>query len=226
MNNTVPLAGLRNELGKVLNPNMREINNSIGETLRNRNLMFEEGPFQMPVKYDMLNGEPIREWNFIERMWNAFSPVNLKMDDSPGRELLWNSGYDLRLTAYTTPDDASISLKDHPQLRSYFQQELGRLNLEGQLNELAKDKRIKESVKLFNEDVRINSGVDRRLDPMESYHHNLVIKNLFESARKKAWANVLKKYPEETAPLYAEDRRLNILTEQKLLESKLLNMPK
>jgi hypothetical protein len=226
MNNTVPLASLRNELGKVFNPNMREINNSIGETLRNRNLMFEEGPFQMPVKYDMLNGEPIREWNFIERMWNAFSPVNLKMDDSPGRELLWNSGYDLRLTAYTTPDDASISLKDHPQLRSYFQQELGRLNLEGQLNELAKDKRIKESVKLFNEDVRINSGVDRRLDPMESYHHNLVIKNMFESARKKAWANVLKKYPEETAPLYAEDRRLNILTEQKLLQTKLLNMPK
>ena len=126
MNNTVPLASLRNELGKVLNPNMREINNSIGETLRNRNLMFEEGPFQMPVKYDMLNGEPIREWNFIERMWNALSPVNLKMDDSPGRQLLWNSGYDLRLTAYTTPDDASISLKDHPQLRSYFQQELGR----------------------------------------------------------------------------------------------------
>lgn len=219
MNNTMPLAGLRNELGKVISPYMREINNSLFESLRNRNLLFEEGPWGLPVKYDMLNGEKIREWNFIERMWNATSPVNLRMDDTPGRQLLWNSGYDLRLTAYTTPDGAGISLADHPHIRSWFQQELGKLNLDKTLNELAADPRIQASVKKYQDDVRY-SRIDRNIDPMEAYVHNQVIRQRFEAARKKAWAKVRELYPTETNLLYEEDRQLKVKTYRSLEETK------
>ena len=41
LNNTVPLAGLRNEIGKLINPHMREINSGIFNSLRNRNLSSE-----------------------------------------------------------------------------------------------------------------------------------------------------------------------------------------
>ena len=210
---------MRNELGKIISPYMREINNSFTESLRNRNLLFEEGPWGLPVKYDMLNGEKIREWNFIERMWNALSPVNLRMDDTPGRQLLWNSGYDLRLTAYSTPDSAGISLADHPRIRSWFQEELGKLKLDNTLNELAADPRIQESVRQYQADVR-NFTIDRNLDPMESYVHNRVIKQRFEAARKKAWANVRRLYPTETNLLYEEEKRLKVKTYQTLEESK------
>jgi len=219
MNNTMPLAGLRNELGKVISPYMREINNSLSESLRNRNLLFEEGPWGLPVKYDMLNGEKIREWNFIERMWNATSPVNLKMEDTPGRQLLWNSGYDLRLTAYSTPDGASISLADHPHIRSWFQEELGKLNLDKTLNELAADPNIQASVQKYQDDVRY-FRIDRNIDPMEAYVHNRVIKQRFESARKKAWAKVRELYPTETNLLYEEARQLKVKTYRSLEETK------
>ena len=39
LNNTVPLAGLRNEIGKLINPHMREINSGIFQSLRNLSLI-------------------------------------------------------------------------------------------------------------------------------------------------------------------------------------------
>ena len=46
MNNQVPLAGLRNELGKLINPHMKEIGSGVFQSLRNRNLMSEYLPGQ------------------------------------------------------------------------------------------------------------------------------------------------------------------------------------
>ena len=204
-NNTVPLAGLRNELGKILSPYMREINGSITESLRNRNLSTEQGSWALPIKYDMLNGKPIRDWNFFERMWNALSPVNLQMVDSPGRNLLWNSNYDLRPVSYSSPD--GIDLADHPHIRSWFQEEMGRLNMEAELDKLAKRKDVQASVQRMNDDLRNGK---RELDPMKAYMHNDLINQRFQSARKQAWANVRKKYPTETGLLYEERRQQRV----------------
>jgi len=201
LNNTVPLAGLRNEMGKVISPAMREVNNSIWESIRNRNLSTEQSSWALPIKYDLLNGEPIRDWNFIERMWNATSPVNLKMVDGPGRNLLWNSNYDLRLTGYSSPD--GISLADYPHIRSMFQRELGALKLEKQLDALAKRTDVQDSIKRMNDDLRNGK---RELDPMKAYMHNGLIKDKFESARKKAWANI-RMHP-DVQKLYEERENL------------------
>ena len=214
-NNTVPLAGLRNELGKVLSPYMREINGSITESIRNRNLSTEHGDWALPVKYDMLNGKPIRDWNFFERMWNALSPVNLQMVDSPGRNLLWNSNYDLRPVSYSSPD--GIDLSDHPHVRSWYQQEMGLLNVEADLDKLAKRKDVQASVQRMNDDLRNGK---RELDPMKAYMHNDLIHSKFEAARKQAWANVRKKYPTETGLLYEERTRKRVDVYKTLRETR------
>jgi len=209
-NNTVPLAGLRNELGKIISPYMREINGSITESIRNRNLSSErifasDEVAALPIKYDLLNGQPIRDWNFMESMWNAMSPVNLKMEDGPGRNLLWNSNYDLRLVSYSSPD--GIDLSDHPHVRSWFQQELGKQNLERTLDDLAADSKIQNSVQRMNDDLRNNK---RELDPMKAYVHNQIINDRFERARKKAWAKVRENHPAETDLLYEERRQQRV----------------
>ena len=220
MNNTVPLAGLRNEMGKVISPYMREINGSLWESIRNRNLSTEHSDWALPVKYDLLNGEPIRDWNFFERGWNALSPINLKLEDSPGRTLLWNSNYDLRLAGYSSPD--GISLADHPHIRSLFQQELGKLNLEKELNKLADRGDVQASVQRMNDDLRNGK---REIDPMKAYMHNNLIKNRFESARKRAWAQ-LRNHPDvqqlykERSDLRAEMYRTRRQTQGVILENR------
>ena len=54
-NNQIPLAGLRNEMGKLFVPHMREIGSGIDQSIRNRNLIMETIAGEaLPVKYDML----------------------------------------------------------------------------------------------------------------------------------------------------------------------------
>ncbi len=198
VNNTIPLAGLRNDIGKTLNSPMREINKDIFSSIRNRNLASEFGPGEdLAIKYDVLNGEKIRDWNFMEKMYNLISPVGISLNNSPGRTLLWNSNYDLRLVSYTSPD--GLELKEHPKLRSEFQKYLGKQGLEAKLNKLAERRDVQLSVMRMTNDRNSNKNY---LDPMNSYLHNSLIKQRFEAARKKAWAEVRRNNPDLTDELY------------------------
>ena len=186
MNNTVPLAGLRNEIGRIVTPHMREINSGVLQSWRNRNLASEyltNSP--LPVKYDMLNGQPIRDYDFLTRSFNAISPISFNLDSTPGRELLFNSGYDLRMSTYYAPDGTNLT--DHPQIRSRFQQAIGQLNLEYDLDQLAKDERIIASIQLMKADIRAGKRGEYNA---RDYYHNLVIDKLFKDARIAAWNEI------------------------------------
>ncbi len=202
-NNTVPLAGLRNDIGKTLNSPMREINKDIISSIRNRNLSSEYiAADDLAIKYDVLNGEKIRDWNFMEKMYNLISPVGISLNNSPGRTLLWNSNYDLRLVSYTSPD--GLELKEHPKLRSEFQKYLGKQGLEAKLNKLADRRDVQLSVMRMTNDRNSNKNY---LDPMNSYLHNSLIKQRFEAARKKAWAEVRRNNPDLADELYETKRQ-------------------
>ena len=183
MNNTIPLGGLRNELGKLFTPHMKELGSGIDDAIRNRNLITENiAKDPLPTKYDMLNGQPIKDYNFITRMYNMFSPIALNLDHGPGRKLLFDSGYDLRLSTYYGPDGTDLT--DSPAIRSEFQRQIGLQNLERELNKLAKDPKIQASIRRMQADLRAGR---RELDPMKAYLHNKLINNLFNRARRKAW---------------------------------------
>lgn len=186
LNNTVPLGGLRNEIGKLFNPHMKELGSGIGDAIRNRNLVTEAiAGDPLPSKYDMLNGQPIKDYNFITRMYNMFSPISLNLDHGPGRKLLFDSGYDLRLSTYYGPDGTDLT--DAPELRSKFQQYIGQQNVERELNKLARDPKVIASIRRMQADL--NAG-RRELDPMKSYLHNKLIRRIFSKARKRAWAQM------------------------------------
>jgi len=186
INNAAPLAGIRNDLGKLFTPYMREINSGVFQSIRNRNLVFENlASNQLPVKYDMLNGRPIKDWDFLTRAYNAVSPVSLNLDQSPGRNFLFDSGYDLRTSTYFAPD--STNLTDHPYIRSEFQRALGSLNLELELDKLSKDKRMLASMDLMYADIRAGK---RGQFNARDYYHNRIIDQVFKRAKKRAWASI------------------------------------
>ena len=186
INNQVPLAGIRNELGRLFTPYMREINSGVIQSVRNRNLITEGlASKQLPIKYDMLNGRPLKDWDFLTRAYNAVSPISLNLDQSEGRNFLFDSGYDLRTSTYYAPDGTNLT--DHPYIRSEFQRALGSLNLELELNKLAKNKKILASMKLMYEDIR--SGRRSEFNARD-YYHNRVIDTLFRNAKKRAWASI------------------------------------
>ena len=131
MNNQLPLSSIRNDLGKVFTPYTRELNSGIADALRNRNKLFEYGPGEdLPIKYDLLNGKPINDWDPITRMVQAFLPISMNLDYHPGREFLFRSGYDLRMSVMASPGPNSIDLSKNARFRSKFSEAIGLLYLE------------------------------------------------------------------------------------------------
>jgi|TARA_R100000084_G_scaffold88885_1_gene42948 hypothetical protein len=188
-NNQIPMSSLRNELGKILNPGMKELSSSIWDQIRNRNQGTELLAAQpLPAKYDLLNGEPIKDWDLPTSLFNAVSPVQFNLDDSPGRELLFNSQYDMRLSVMSAPSNPPISLRENNVLRSAFAEAIGKQNLELELNKLARRTDVQDSVKRMKGYVGQGGG-SAQGDPMDLLHNRL-IKNKFDAARKKAWATV------------------------------------
>ena len=186
-NNTVPLSSIRNEIGRVINPHMKELSSSWTEQLRNRNLFMEGlAGNQLPTKYDILTGQPINDWDVATRLLNAVSPVQFNLDQSPGRKFLFQSGYDIRTSTMTAPDSYGTKLNESPRVRSAFQKAIGDQDLETKLAKLAKRKDVQQSLR--DMEAEIASGRKGR-DPM-SFPHNILIKQLFDDARSVAWAQI------------------------------------
>ena len=166
---------------------MREIGSGIDQSIRNRNLISELiAPKALPIKYDMLNGNPIRDYDFFTRAFNAISPVSLNLTLSPGRQFLFESGYDLRLSTYYAPD--STNLTDQPEIRSKFQRAIGQQNLERKLDKLATNPKALASLAEMQKDIR--DGKRAQYDA-RNYWHNGKIDQLFQEARRKAWASIM-----------------------------------
>ena len=177
----------------------RELNSGIFDSIRNRNKMSEKVAGQeLPIKYDILNGRPIKNHDFITRAYNAFVPVAFNLTPSIGRTLLFNSGYDLRMSVLYSPNGDDLT--DSPKLRSRFQQEIGQERLEVKLSRLAKDPKIIASMEQMYDDI--NSGRRAEFQPRD-YYHNIIIGKLFDKARKKAWTRVMN---EQEALLISQER--------------------
>ena len=230
VNNQVPLSSLRNEVGKILNPRMRELNKDLWDSIRNRNLASELAtggplPEELPIKYDLLNGEPLRDWNFMERMWNATSPVSLSLKQGPGRTLLMNSQYDMRMSVLQAPNQGP-SLSKENKVRSLFGKAIGDYrdergrSLEKILDDLAKDPSIIAAVDIMHNDLKKG---DWNLDPMKAYTHNKRIKFYFDKARKAAWQKVVREGHPDVLRVIQEHKDRKIETYNKQQQTSPLN---
>jgi len=238
INNAVPLASLRSDFGKLITPYQRELHNDLlrgtADAIRNRNLLTEQIAERklggitpaLPAKYDVLNGQPLKDYQFWQRAINAVLPINLSIDNSsPGRTLFLESGYDKRLSVMTAPDGSGTSLRNYPQARSEYMKYMGLLrdretgrNLEEDLNELAKRPDVQASVQDMERN-RANGNTEP--DPMQAYKHLTLIDNAIKAAQDRAWAKV----KDTEAGMEAIQNRERIDREERRIRSEQATVP-
>ena len=126
-------------------------------------------------------------------MFNMFSPIQFNLDGGPGRDLLFRSNYDLRTSVNSYN---GISFAENAEIRSEFQRLIGMQNLEAKLDAMAKDPSIIHSMN----EMKL---ADRSADPSK-FPHNIRIKNMFDAAKKKAWATLRQR--EDVKVLIQKDR--------------------
>ena len=190
LNNTIPFAALRNDFGKLINPYTKELGSGINQAIRNRNQSSELLTGQpLPIKYDILNGKPIKDYDFLTRAWNTFSPIQFNLTEGIGRDFVFRSGYDMRTSVYSTPGGltSGADLTDEPEIRSKFQQAIGATGLERKLDKLAQNPKAIESLALMEKDIR--DGNRSKYNAMD-YWHNIMIDKLFQEARLLGWTSI------------------------------------
>ena len=94
-----PLSGARNELGRLLAPQLRELDMDFIQLLRNRNKFTDvlDPNSALPDAHDWVDGKKIGySENFFVRAWNAVMPMKVYEDVSPERQFLIDIEYDSR----------------------------------------------------------------------------------------------------------------------------------
>lgn len=192
VNNQIPLAGMRNELGKLFSPGMRELEDGFVDAIRNRNLYVDlvagkDG--KLPYRYDILNGQKLNDNLPIVRLMNAVNPFFVNPATTPTRELLFRSGVDLKLTFNTGPQGES--LEGRPDLKSKWQYYVSQQNIEAQLERLFKDRQVVQSILDMEED----RAAGRRYEASETFHVPL-IERILKEAKSTAWAQLMNDSPD------------------------------
>lgn len=183
-NNTVPWGGMRNELGKLFSPGMRELDNGIKDSIRNRNLYADlaAGPDgKLPYKYDVLDGKRINDYNWMHRAYNMLSPFPMHLAPTATRDLFFRSGIDAKVTFNTGPNGEVLT----PAMKSKYQELIGQQNLEAQLTEEFKNPQMLQSILQMEADRAANRpySVDETL-------HGARISSLINQAKKTAWSQL------------------------------------
>jgi len=103
-NNLVPLGSLRNEMGKVMYPQLRQIRSELNENLRNRNAWLDavDPSRALSAVVDPIDGKEIgKEDNWFLRVWNR-GPMKITSSPSKERQFLidieFNSSPVMRLS--------------------------------------------------------------------------------------------------------------------------------
>jgi len=89
-NNLVPLGGLRNELGKIMYPGLRQLRGELDELLRNRNAYLDavDPERALPLIVDPIDGKPVGyQENFALRIFNR-GPFKIHEKPSKERQFL------------------------------------------------------------------------------------------------------------------------------------------
>ena len=92
-----PFSGARNEFGRLISPQLREVDMELGQLLRNRNKYLDALDPQnaLPNKYDWIDGKLIDFDNFFVRGWSFF-PMKVSDEISAERQFLLDIEYDSR----------------------------------------------------------------------------------------------------------------------------------
>ncbi len=194
VNNQIPLTGLRNEIGKLFSPGMRELESGFWQSVGNRNLwadVFTEKNI-LPYKYDVLNGEPLRMHDPMTRLINGLLPFNVNIGTSSEvRELLMRSGLNLRQTFNSGPNGET--LENRPDLKSKFQFYMGQQNIEAQIEKVLTPQVIESIIQAEKS--------SKDFDPQDTLYGS-VIMPIFNTAKREAW-NMLKEDNELGTDVYA-----------------------
>jgi hypothetical protein len=97
INSLGPLGGVRNEMGKILDGGLKEINNDIISHLKNRNQLLGiiDPANRLPTVISPVTGEAPNKYTMLQRIYNSYSPLKIHPAMSKEEQFLYDIEYDV-----------------------------------------------------------------------------------------------------------------------------------
>jgi hypothetical protein len=182
INSLGPLAGARNEFGRILEGGLKEMNNNIIEHIANRNQLIGlfDSTNRLPTVISPISGEAPNKYNMFQRIYNTYSPIKIHPAMTDEERFLYEIEYDVS-SAFKTRHGIKLEADERAELNSI----MGR---EGQFKQSIKNiMRTAEARNTIKElqDAR-RSGIDSLTTPIGKYDQ---IHMMLSEAQKQAEEN-------------------------------------
>jgi hypothetical protein len=107
---TMPGSSLMAEMGRLMDPGLKEVEMSTFDVARNRIPFLKS---QIPAKYDYIDGGEVGiPDNFMARVWNTYMPWKISGKISPEKEFLQMVEFDVRPTLRTNGRGVELTNKE------------------------------------------------------------------------------------------------------------------
>ena len=119
INSLGPLAGARNEFGRILDGGIKDLENNIMDQLRNRNQMI--GAFdqtnRLPTVISPISGKAPNKYSMLQRIYNTYSPLKIHPSMTKEEKFLYDIEYDVS-SAFLTRKGIELTAKERSQLNA------------------------------------------------------------------------------------------------------------
>jgi len=117
LNSLGPLAGQRSEWGRIFSEGLLEVDNEFFSVLGNRNkfLPTSNPDNRAPYVYSPVTGKKANGYGFMQRVWNAYSPLQIHSEQSPEEKFLEEFEFDVN-TTFRTKDGVRLTAGERSAL--------------------------------------------------------------------------------------------------------------
>ena len=117
INSLGPLASQRGEWSRILSQGLVEVENDFMSQLENRNRFTGEldPSNRQPYVYSPVTGEKPNGYSFLQRVWNAYSPIKVHAEQSPEEKFLQEMEFDVN-TNFRSKDGVKLTAPERSEL--------------------------------------------------------------------------------------------------------------
>ncbi len=117
INSLGPLGGARNELGRILDGGLKELNNDIIEHIANRNQVAGviDNSNRLPTVISPVSGEAPNKYNMYQRIYNVYSPLKIHPSMTKEEKFLYEIEYDVS-SAFRTRNGVDLEADERAEL--------------------------------------------------------------------------------------------------------------
>jgi hypothetical protein len=117
INSLGPLASQRGEWSRILSEGLKEVESDFMSQLENRNRFVGEldPSNRQPYIYSPVTGEKPNGYSFMQRVWNAYSPIKIHAEQTPEEKFLQDMEFDIN-TNFRSKDGVKLTAPERSEL--------------------------------------------------------------------------------------------------------------